>query len=70
MNRFVVEQRVIGNVLMIIYNTGDIKLYDAVELGCEWFRMSNDAFFNKYGFNFVPKGKLYDVCKYIIYGSE
>lgn len=30
------------------------------DLAKEWFCMSNDMFFRMYGFNFVPRGQLYD----------
>lgn len=40
--------------------------YPKFKLALDFFQMSNDAFFELYGFNFVPKGNLYDEArKYI-----
>lgn len=33
------------------------------DLAKDYFQMSNDAFFDHYGFNFVPTGRLYDEAK-------
>lgn len=33
------------------------------DLAMDFFNMSNDMFFEKYGFNFIPRGKLFDEAK-------
>lgn len=33
------------------------------DLAVAWFQTSNDAFYNVYGFNFVPKGELFTEAK-------
>ena len=66
---FAVNQRVLFGTLYVLYSDGSIKHFDAVEVGCNWFKMSNDAFYNVYGFNFNPhEHHLYNQCKRIVYG--
>ncbi len=33
------------------------------DLAVDFFKMSNDMFFDKYGFNYVPRGSLFDKAK-------
>ena len=67
---FALEQRVVGEILLVRFSDNSIKAYDAVKLGCEWFRMSNDAFASIYGFNFNPSEHgLYERCRKIVYGE-
>lgn len=40
------------------------------DLAKDYFRMTNDAFFKLYGFNFVPKGQLFDDAKSFIPNQE
>lgn len=40
-----------------------VATYDALELGKAYFSMSNDMFYNIYGFSFVPSGALYEKSK-------
>ena len=42
MKPYVVSQRVLGRTLFVKYSNGFVKTYDAIELGCKWFKMSND----------------------------
>lgn len=68
---FATSQRVIGDTLIVAYSNGQIKTFDAVKLGCEWFNMSNDGFYSTYGFNFNPhKWGLYDRCRKLVYGND
>lgn len=46
---------------------GKFKGYYEWDLAIEWFQTSNDAFFEKYGFNFVSKGKLFEDAKEYVY---
>ena len=58
--------------LQVIYSDGSVKGYDMIKLGCEWFRMSNDEFHKKYGFNFNPQiyPGLYERCRELVYPKE
>ncbi|HDR7254294.1 TPA: hypothetical protein QCW96_003646 [Bacillus pacificus] len=40
------------------------------DLAKDYFRMSNDTFFKVYGFNFVPKGQLFDEAKSFVWSQE
>ncbi|PDZ06568.1 hypothetical protein CON03_07115 [Bacillus cereus] len=42
---------------------GTFKGHNQWDLAKDWFQMTNDDFFNQYGFNFVPKGKLFNDAK-------
>ncbi len=67
---FAIKQTVVLNTLIVTYSDGSVKTFDAIKLGCEWFRMSNDAFFSLYGFNFNPSEHgLYDICRKKVYGN-
>ncbi|HCA29493.1 MAG TPA: hypothetical protein DEP23_07990 [Ruminococcaceae bacterium] len=67
---FAVSQQVVGRTLVVKYSDGSVKMYDAIRLGCEWFRMSNDCFFEMYGFNFNPHAHgLYDICRKLVHGE-
>ncbi len=39
-------------------NYGKYKGYWKWDLAIDFYKMSNDGFFNKYGFNYVPTGQL------------
>ena len=63
-----IGQKLVGKVLTVTFSDGSVKWYDAIELGCAWFRMSNDSFYETYGFNFNPhKFGLYDYCRKLVY---
>ncbi|MGN4944602.1 hypothetical protein [Bacillus cereus group sp. MYBK104-1] len=40
------------------------------DLAKDFFKMSNDAFFKIYGFNFVPRGRLFDDAKSFVENQE
>ncbi len=67
----VVSELLVGDVYYVGFSDGTVKEFDAVKLGCEWFRMSNDAFFAIYGFNFNPHkyAGLYERCRKLVYGE-
>ena len=46
---------------------GKLKGHYKWDLAVEWFQTSNDMFFEKYGFNFVPKEKLFDEAKEYVF---
>lgn len=58
--------------LQVVYSDGSVQGYDLVSLGCEWFRMSNEEFYKKYGFNFNPHdyAGLYEHCRELVYPKE
>ncbi|MBL1228157.1 hypothetical protein IW492_02785 [Enterococcus sp. BWB1-3] len=45
---------------------GYYESYSKFELALDYFQMSNDLFFEKYKFNFVPKGELYKEVKKLL----
>ncbi|PEC58414.1 hypothetical protein CN556_25025 [Bacillus wiedmannii] len=49
---------------------GEYNGHNQWDLAKDFFRMSNDAFFNIYGFNFVPKGRLFDEAKSFVANQE
>lgn len=45
---------------------GEYKGFNKWDLAKDWLTMTNDHFFEYYGFNFVPHGKLlFDVKRYL-----
>ena len=46
---------------------GKFNGYWQWDLACTWFRVTNDDFFRIYGFNFVPKGKLYEEAREFVW---
>lgn len=68
---FVVSERMFWGVYYVVFSDGTLKKFDAVKLGCDWFRMSNDTFFEEYGFNFNPHeyAGLYERCRKLVYGE-
>lgn len=40
-----------------------LESYPTVQLGKAYFSMSNDAFYNTFGFNFVPEGQYWELSK-------
>ncbi|MFS0643812.1 hypothetical protein [Siminovitchia sp. 179-K 8D1 HS] len=54
----------VGSKVFVYNGNGElVETYDAVELGKAYFSMSNDIFFDIYGFNFVPKGIWWERSK-------
>ncbi|CAF1778083.1 hypothetical protein NRS6094_04333 [Bacillus subtilis] len=42
---------------------GKFRGHHKWDLACAWFKCSNDVFFDIYGFNFVPRGRLYEEAR-------
>lgn len=61
---FAEKQQYTCGALIVSFSDNTIKTYDAFKLGCEWVKMSNDAFYSLYGFNFNPHEipGLYERC--------
>lgn len=47
-----------------------VAKYNPVALGVEWFNMSNDMFFSVYGFNWVPRGQVYDEARKLAFNER
>lgn len=59
MNDFVVNvEETYFSKVIVKYNSGKTKVYDAQELTESWFNMSNEGFYNTYGFNYIPSSKM------------
>lgn len=70
MKKYAVSSMRVDEMLFVEYSDGSIESFNLTDLGCDWFKMSNDGFYEKYGFNFNPheyKG-LYEVCSKIVFG--
>lgn len=53
-----------GGKVFVYNGNGDlIKTYSTLALGKAYFSMSNDCFYSIYGFNFVPSGYYWAICK-------
>lgn len=53
-----------GHVVLVYNGHGEvIERHKTVDLGKAYFSMSNDCFYNIYGFNFVPKGHYWELSK-------
>lgn len=72
MRKFEVSQRVAFGTLAVTWSDGSVSQYNAVDMWVAWFRMSNDAFYDLYGFNFNPHRwtGLYERCRRIVYPQE
>lgn len=70
--KYVVSQKVILDTLMVTFSDGSVKEYNALEMAVQWFKMSNDCFYDMYGFNFNPHkwGNLYIRARRIVYPNE
>lgn len=67
---YVVSQLMVDRTLVVRMSDGTVRTYDAVQLGCEWFKMSNDMFYEVYGFNFNPhQYGLYEHCRKLVHGE-
>lgn len=48
---------------------GKYKGYWQWDLAVNWFQMSNDGFHSLYGFNFVPRGRLFTEAKDFVHSN-
>ena len=68
---YVTGHTVLAGIVIVQQSDGSMRLYDAIKLGCEWFRMTNDCFYDTYGFNFNPhKWGLYEQCRQIVHDEK
>lgn len=70
--KYAVSQKVLLDTLFVKWSDGSTTTYNAVDMGVEWFKMSNDTFYKVYGFNFNPHEwlGLYEKCRRIVYPNE
>lgn len=70
--KFAESQSVLLGTLLVNWSDGTVSTYSATDMGVEWFKMSNDDFFKKYGFNFNPHEYpgLYEKCRRIAHADE
>lgn len=53
-----------GDKVYVYNGNGDlVKTYNTLDLGKAYFSMSNDIFYDIYGFNYVPEGIWWQRCK-------
>ena len=81
--RIAIHQYLSGKDIVVTFLEGDKKIakhFDAVTLGCQWFSMTNDQFYKRYGFNLNPHEwkiqtvsgqhvSLYEHCRKMLYGA-
>lgn len=69
--KYAVNQELVGNTLIVKFSDGSENYYNITDLGCDWFRMTNDSFFDYYGFNFNPHNfeGLYEKCRNLVFGG-
>lgn len=70
--KYAVKQQYGFESVLVTFSDGSLKIYDTFELGCKWFKMSNDTFFELYGFNFNPHKipGLYEKCRRAVYSND
>ena len=70
--KYAVSQQVCLGILTVKFSDGSIKHYDALKMAVEWFKMSNDCFYDIYGFSFNPHnwGNLYERARKIVYPDD
>jgi len=60
---FVKSKKEVGSLLFVKYSNGTTKCFDAVELAVNWLSMSNDAFYDIYGFNYIPSQIIQSIAR-------
>lgn len=66
---YVKEKKYTHGKLYVHFSDGQVKCYNAIELGCIWLKLSNDDFYKLYGFDFNPhEYGIYNACKRRLYG--
>lgn len=58
---FICEPQLIGNTVYVQTLDGQVVgTYNALELTRAWLTMSNDSFYNNYGFSWIPPIEMQD----------
>ncbi|MEV9641744.1 hypothetical protein ABZ756_13670 [Mammaliicoccus sciuri] len=61
---FIKKPKQVGSVVFVHNGAGElVETHKTIDLGKAFFTMSNDAFFDKFGFNFVPEGTYWERSK-------
>lgn len=56
--------RLVGGTLYILDGEGRVqRRLDPLQTAIEWFQMSNDAFYARYGVNWIPKEPYYSQAR-------
>ena len=70
--KYAVSQGILLNTLQVKFSDGSVKYYNALDMAVQWFKMSNDCFYDLYGFNFNPHDYpgLYERARRIVYPNK
>ena len=63
------DNETLFNTVIVKYDSGKVRIYDAYELTKSWFRNSNDAFYDYYGFSYIPSSKMQTWYRKKYYGE-
>lgn len=53
----------IGNTVIVKYANGSIKRFIASELAVSYLRLDKAAFYNSYGFNYIPSPEIQELAR-------
>ena len=60
--------RLVGGTLYILDGEGRVqRRLDPLQTAIEWFQMSNDAFYARYGVNWIPKEPYYSQARRMVH---
>lgn len=63
--------RLVGGTLYILDGEGRVqRRLDPLQTAIEWFQMSNDAFYARYGVNWVPKEPYYSQARRMVHSGD
>ena len=63
--------RLVGGTLYILDGEGRVqRRLDPLQTAIEWFQMSNDAFYARYGVNWIPKEPYYSQARRMVHGPQ
>ena len=63
--------RLVGGTLYILDGEGRVqRRLDPLQTAIEWFQMSNDAFYARYGVNWVPKEPYYSQARRRVHSGD
>ena len=63
--------RLVGGTLYILDGEGRVqRRLDPLQTAIEWFQMSNDAFYARYGVNWIPKEPYYSQARRMVHSGD
>ena len=63
--------RLVGGTLYILDGEGRVqRRLDPLQTAIEWFQMSNDAFYARYGVNWVAKEPYYSQARRMVHSGD